>query len=116
MSQYQVSTDSDFAAQTHRTSDGKLDTNITETVVPVPVAPPGVPEPTTLALAGLGLPLVGAARLLPGKPGRASRSAAGRTRPVESAPTGRVPPGRPFGSAAARGFGPRQAAVDSTPG
>ena len=64
MSLYQDSTDSFFTASTHRTSDGRVDNNITPTTVPVPVAPPaGVPEPATLALAGLGLPLVGVARL-----------------------------------------------------
>ena len=52
-----------FTAQTHRTSDGKLDSNITDTTVPVPVAPsPGVPEPATLALAGIGLPFMVFAR------------------------------------------------------
>lgn len=49
--------DSYFTAQTNRTSDGQLDTNITTTSVPVPG--PQVPEPATLALAGLGLPLIG---------------------------------------------------------
>jgi hypothetical protein len=63
LSDYQVATDSFFAASTHRTSDGKVDQNITPTTVPVPTAPSGVPEPATLALAGLGLPLVGFARL-----------------------------------------------------
>ncbi len=68
--------DSFLTAGTLRTSDGKSDNNITSTVVPVgatdvpPVdvpptpTPPGVPEPTTLLMAGLGLPLVGLARRL----------------------------------------------------
>ena len=36
--------------------------NLTEIVVPVPTAPPGVPEPTTFALAGVGLTLLGFTR------------------------------------------------------
>jgi hypothetical protein len=62
LSDYSLGTDSAFTAHTHRTSDGRPDANITETTVPVPTAPPGVPEPTTLALAGIGLPLVAALR------------------------------------------------------
>lgn len=61
VSQYRSSTDSYFTAQTHRTSDGRVDSNITETTVPVPTSQ-CVPEPTTLALAGLGLPLMTLAR------------------------------------------------------
>lgn len=58
VSEYRDPTDSFFTAKTHRTSDGRPDSNITETTVPVPAAPPpGVPEPTTLALVALGLPL-----------------------------------------------------------
>ena len=54
-----------FTAQAHRTSDGLGVRNITETVVPTGDGvgpPPGVPEPGTLVLAGLGLTLIGAAR------------------------------------------------------
>ena len=59
-----------FTATTNRTSDGKIDTNITPTSVPVPVPVPGggvggtVPEPTTLVLAAMGLPIAGLGRLV----------------------------------------------------
>lgn len=62
LSEFGGETEAFFTAQTHRTSDGNLDTNITTTVVPVPAAVPEIPEPTTLLLAGIGLPLVGFAR------------------------------------------------------
>ena len=42
---------------------GNIDRNIVETVAPgVPPTMTGVPEPTTLALAGIGLPLLAAVR------------------------------------------------------
>jgi PEP-CTERM motif len=65
VSEYQDATDSFFTAKTHRTADGLVDTNITDTVVPVPTANPGtnlVPEPTSLLMAGLGLPVLGLLR------------------------------------------------------
>jgi hypothetical protein len=59
VSNYDLSKDSFFTARTNRVSDGRIDTNITTTNVPVPRGPgPQVPEPTSLVLAGLGLPVV----------------------------------------------------------
>jgi hypothetical protein len=59
-----------FTALTNRASDGLADSNVTTTDVPTgSTNPPGVPEPTTLALAGLGLPLVGLARRMRRKNG-----------------------------------------------
>lgn len=58
---------SSFFTGTNPRSTGEIDSNITETISPMgqnPPPPPGVPEPTTLALAGLGLPFVGVARWL----------------------------------------------------
>ena len=61
----QIGTPNDgvFTSQTHRQIDGRVDANITEAQVPVPAGPVGVPasvpEPATLALVGIGLPLVG---------------------------------------------------------
>lgn len=62
-SQYGVTTEGVFTSMTHRQVDGQTDANITETEVPVPVGP-SVPEPTTLALVGIGLPLAGFMRYL----------------------------------------------------
>jgi hypothetical protein len=53
-----------FTAETNRTSDGLKDSNITTTDAPTGmVVNPTVPEPATLLLAGLGLPLLGLAKL-----------------------------------------------------
>lgn len=59
------STEDFFTARTNRTSDGLIDSNITDTLVPRggSTPPPVVPEPATLALAGIGLPLLALARL-----------------------------------------------------
>jgi hypothetical protein len=67
ISQYGTSVNDSFTAMTARTSDGLVDANITETDVPVAVDTPppnGVPEPITLVLAGMGLPVIGVARLI----------------------------------------------------
>jgi hypothetical protein len=59
--------DSFFTATNPRAADGQIDSNITSTLSPVGTVPPGpipTPEPGTLLLAGLGLPLVGLGRAL----------------------------------------------------
>jgi hypothetical protein len=56
-----------FTAQNPQASTGQIDRNLVSTLAPSagPVDPPsGVPEPTTMALAALGLPMLGAARLI----------------------------------------------------
>lgn len=56
---YSDGTTSDFTSVTHRQVDGRAEANITSTDVPVPGQVHESPEPATLALFGLGLPLTG---------------------------------------------------------
>lgn len=66
-SSYGTTTDSFFTATNPRLSNGEIDSNITSTLVPKGSDNPGQvdsPEPTTLVLAGLGLPLIGLRRVL----------------------------------------------------
>ena len=67
-STFDAQQDSYLTARTRRTSDGLFDSNITGTLVPTgsmaPPPPMGVPEPATLALAALGLPVAALGRLV----------------------------------------------------
>jgi hypothetical protein len=62
----QSSGSTDFTSTTHRQVDGRVETNITTTDAPTGSTNPvsGTPEPSTIALLGLGLPLLGALRAL----------------------------------------------------
>lgn len=71
MSKYQGQALHDFGSQTHRTDNGRPVVNVSPIEVAVPS--PQVPEPEALLLMGLGLPLVGAARLLRFRKNRAAR-------------------------------------------
>jgi hypothetical protein len=62
LSDFDQPSEGHFTARTLRSADNIGDSNITDTLVPVPAVPPAVPEPTTLTLLGLGLPLIGLMR------------------------------------------------------
>jgi hypothetical protein len=55
---YGMTADDDFTGLTHRKVDGHLNSNITDTNVPVPVEYCHVPEPSSLLLLGLAVPAV----------------------------------------------------------
>ena len=57
LSRYTRTREDYFTGQTHRELDGHLNSNITDTLVPVPCHPPAVPEPASIVLLALGLPL-----------------------------------------------------------
>jgi len=66
LSDYSTVGSGDFTSTSHRQVDGRIENNITATDVPVTEEPPppnDTPEPASLALFGLALPLVGAYRL-----------------------------------------------------
>jgi hypothetical protein len=62
----QTSGPTDFTSTTHRQVDGRVETNITTTDTPTGSTNQvsGTPEPSTIALLGLSLPLLGAYRAL----------------------------------------------------
>lgn len=57
VSHYSRTRDDYFSGQSHRQVDGHLNSNITDTQVPVPCHPPAVPEPSSLLLLGLAIPV-----------------------------------------------------------
>lgn len=66
VSDYSTVGTGDFTSSSHRQVDGRVENNITATDVPIVELPPppnDTPEPTSLALLALGVPLVGAYRL-----------------------------------------------------
>ncbi|WP_439627979.1 PEP-CTERM sorting domain-containing protein [Gemmata sp.] len=64
VSEFEESKKTHFTGTNPSAVNGEIDSNITDTDAPTGTSvPPGVPEPTTLALLGIGLPLVGGARV-----------------------------------------------------